>query len=385
MRTLILAAILIHAGYAAHFSRLEQLSTDQRISECRKAVSAEPGNPAALDDLAAAYLQKMRETTDFSYLERAEKLVAQVLARKPDDREALVISNEIELNRHHFSKVVENTERLVKSTPDDARLWGMMGDSLMEIGDYDRAAAAYEQMLRLRPGLSSYNRVAWYRFVTGDPDGAIYAMRQAVHVAGATPENLAWCLVDLGNLYFKTGKLVEAESNYNAALQTFPRYHPAFAGLGRVQAARHQAGEAISSFTHAQAIVPLPDYAGALRDLYLEQGKTAEARKQEALLDVVDRLARANFENTDRNLAVVLADEERHLDRALELAQNELAFRRDVYTYDALAWVLYRLKRYPEAQEAMKKAVAYHTPEPSFQRHAALILGSGQVADGSSR
>jgi tetratricopeptide (TPR) repeat protein len=372
MRALILTIALLPAAFAAHLPNA-QLTTDQRIAECQKAVAAEPGNPAALEDLAGAYLQKLRETTDFGYLDRAEKLVAQALARKPGDLEGLILSNQIELNRHHFKKVVENTEGLVKTAPGDARLWGMMGDSLMEIGDYDRAADAYEQMLRLRPGLSSYNRVAFYRFVTGDANGAIYAMRQAVHVAGAVPENLAWCLVDLGTLYFKTGKLAEAEANFNAALQVFPHYHPAFAGLGRVEAARHQTEEAIASFSRAQAIVPLPDYAGALRDLYLEQGKTTEARRQEALLDVVDKLARANFENTDRNLAIVLADEQRHLDRALELAKNELGFRRDVYTYDALAWVLYRNGRCAEAKEAMQKALVQHTPEPGFAKHAEAI------------
>ena len=46
------------------------------------------------------------------------------------------------------------------------------------------------------------------------------------------------------------------------------------------------------------------------------------------------------------------------VDRALELAQNELAFRRDVYTYDALAWVLFQSGRKPEAREAMQKALA---------------------------
>ena len=373
MRVSILTIALTLPAFAAHLPLNERIPTDQRIAECQKAVAADPGNPVALEDLAAAYLQKMRETTDFSYLERAEKLVAQALARKPDDLEALVLRNQIELNRHHFKAVVENTKALVKTAPQDARLWGMMGDSLMEIGDYDRAADAYEQMLRLRPGLSSYNRVAWYRFVTGDAEGAIYAMRQAVHVAGAMPENLAWCLVDLGNLYFKTGKLDEAEANFHAALEVFPHYHPAFAGLGRVAAARHQTADAIASYSRAQAIVPLPDYAGALRDLYLEEGKTAEARQQEALLDVVDRLARANFENTDRNLAIVLADEQRHLDRALELARNELNFRQDVYTYDALAWVLYRSGKCAEAKEAMAKATVQHTPEPGFAKHAAEI------------
>jgi tetratricopeptide (TPR) repeat protein len=361
--------------HAARLSRVEQMPTDQRIAACQKALAAAPGDAGALEDLAAAYLQKMRETTDFSYVERAYKLVAQALVRRPGDLEGEILRNEIELNRHHFAKVVENTSALLEAAPDEPRLWAMQADSLMEMGDYDRAAGALERMLALRPGLSSYNRVAWYRFVTGDAEGAISAMRQAVHAAQATPENLAWCLVDLGNLYFKTARLDEAEANYNAALRTFPRYHPAFAGLGRVNAERKRTAEAIADYARAESMVPLPEYAGALRELYRAQGNLAEAWNQEQLLDVVDRLARANFENTDRTLALILADEERHLDRALELAQNELAFRRDVYTYDALAWVLYKLNRYGEAREAMRKAMAYHTPEPSFARHAKLILG----------
>ena len=373
MRSLLLIVILVSTCGAQRLTRRTSVSTDQRIAAAQQALATDTGNPMLANQLASAYLQKMRETTDFSYVARADQLVKQALKAKPDDLEAEILKNEIELNRHHFRTVVENTERLVKTAPEEARLWGMMGDSLMEIGDYDRAADAYDRMLKVRLGLSSYNRVSWYRFVTGDAEGAIKAMKQAVNAAGAVPENLAWCLVDLGNLYFKTGHPDEAYASYNQALETFPHYHPALAGLGRVHAARRQTAEAIANYRRAQASVPLPEYAGALRELYLEQGNRAEAHKQDELLDVIDQLARANFENTDRTLALVYADQERHLDRALELAQNELAFRKDVYTYDALAWVLYKLKRYPEAQEAMKKALAQKTPEPAFGRHAKAI------------
>jgi tetratricopeptide (TPR) repeat protein len=373
MRSLVLIVLLIPVIHADHLTLRDELTTDQRIAAAQKAVAAAPGDPAALDDLASAYLQKMRETTDFSYLDRADKLVAKSLAAAPDNLETHILVNSIELNRHHFAKVVENTRALVATHPGEPRLWGMMADSLMEIGDYDAAEPALAKMLGLRPGISSYNRVSWFRFLTGDAPGAIEAMRRAVHASGVVPENLAWCLVDLGNLYFKTSQLDEAQSNYQQALQVFPSYHPAFAGLGRVAAARHQTADAIGYYRRAQSIVPMPEYAAELRELYLLQGKTAEAKQEEALLDVIDHLAKANFENTDRNLAIVYADEGRHLDRALELATNELAFRRDVYTYDALAWVEFRAGHCAEAKEAIVKAQAWHTPDPLFARHAAQI------------
>jgi len=376
MRNLPILILTVRLAGAAHFGGLEQLSTDQRIAVAQQAVAAAGEDAATVNNLAAAYLQKMRETSDFGYVEKAERLVAKVLATHPGDYEALILHTEAELNRHHFAQVVESTQRLSKTAPEDARLWGMLGDALMEIGDYDRAASAYEQMVQLRPGLSSYNRVAWYRFVTGDAAGAISAMTQAVHAAGAAPENLAWCLVDLGHMYFKTGRLDEAQSNYTAALETFPGYHPAFAGLGRVHAARHHTVEAIANYRRAQAIVPLPEYAGALRVLYLAAHHPAEAHQQDELLDVIDQLARATAEKTNRSLAVIFADENRQLPRALELAQNEWNFRQDVYTYDALAWVLYCNGRYAEAQSAASKALVQGTPEPAFYYHAGMIAAA---------
>lgn len=384
MRLLMTITMLLPAAFGARFGA-GQMTTDKRIDICQTAVAANPKDPSTLDDLAEAYLQKMRETTDFSYVDRADKLVQQALNLAPGHFAGELLRVEIEMNRHHFRTVVELASVLTRTAPEDVRPWALLGDSLMEIGDYDRAATAYEQMLQLRPGLTSYNRVAWYRFVTGDPNGAIAIMRQAVHVARATPENLAWCLVDLGNLYFKTGRFDDAEVQYTAALAVFPHYHPGFAGLGRVQAAQHRISEAIANYARAESIVPMPEYAGALRDLYLEAGNAAEARKQEELLDIVDRLARANFENTDRTLALVLADEHRHLDRALELAKNELFFRQDVYTYDTLAWVLFQSGKLDEARAAMKKALAWKTPEPSFARHARAIGVEESVAPVFSR
>ena len=58
-----------------------------------------------------------------------------------------------------------------------------------------------------------------------------------------------------------------------------------------------------------------------------------------------------------RDLVLIFADHDIRPNRALELAEGELEFRKDVYTYDALAWALYRNHRYTEAREAMQKAL----------------------------
>jgi tetratricopeptide (TPR) repeat protein len=326
--------------------------------------------------LAAGYLQKLRETGDGGYLTRAGALVEQVLARDGRNYEALVLRNQIALNRHEFRRVADESRRLAELSPRDARNWGSLGDALMELGAYDAAADAYQKMVNLRPGLASYNRVAFYRWVTGDAEGAIAAMRQAIGAGGSTPENVAWCLVDLGSMYFKTGQLDDALNAYAAALRQFPGYHRAYAGLGQALAARGWMAEAAEYYRRAQGVVPLPEYAGALVELYRVTGKADEARKQNDLIDMLDRMAQANQEKTNRNLALAFADQNRKVGRALELASAELESRRDVYSYDALAWALYRNGNYTEAEKAAAQALKTNATEPLFYYHAGMIAAA---------
>ena len=58
------------------------------------------------------------------------------------------------------------------------------------------------------------------------------------------------------------------------------------------------------------------------------------------------------------------------------LIEEELKVRQDVYTYDAFAWVLYKQKRYEEAQQAMDRALKMGTPEPGFHYHAGMIAAA---------
>jgi len=179
----------------------------------------------------------MRETSDFSYVERAGKILDTILRADASHYEARRLRNEVDLHRHNFDAVVASAQALSKIAPGDPANWAALGDALMEKGEYERAAEAYDKMLALAPGPASYNRAAWYRFVTGDPEGSIEAMRKAVSAGGFAGEKAAWCLAELGAIQFKTGRMDEARRSYEAALRAFPGYHPAHAGMGRVLAA----------------------------------------------------------------------------------------------------------------------------------------------------
>ncbi len=383
MKSLI-ALLLFSAAAFAQVQGLKTgpITTDDKISLYERWVAADPTNISNQTLLAGAYIQKTRETTDYGYLNRASKIIDKVLAQKRD-YEALRLRNLIELNLHHFSKVAEYARAMTRAAPTDPQNWGSLGDALLEMGQYDAAREAFEKMLAIRPNLFSYNRLAYYRFITGDVDGGIAMMTDAVKAGARYPENKAWCLVELGNMYFKTGRWPEAERAYADAIDTFPALHTAHAGLGSVQSAQGKLPQAIESYKKAQSITPMVQYAAALHDLYSATGKKAEAQQQADLVDVVAKLEEASNMKANRTLALVYANQDRNLPRALELAQADFEVRQDVYTYDALAWALYKNKRYEEAQRASAAALKLGAPEALFFYHAGMIanaLGDGAGA-----
>jgi tetratricopeptide (TPR) repeat protein len=117
----------------------------------------------------------------------------------------------------------------------------------------------------------------------------------------------------------------------------------------------------------------LPAYAAALGDVYAKDGQPAEAQKQYDLVDYISRLTTFNQNVYNRELAVFYADHGIHLNAALALARKEFDVRHDVYTWDALAWALYRNGRLEDAEEAINSALRLGTKDASIFFHAGLI------------
>ena len=349
-------------------------STDRQIKLFQEWVAKDP-SISNRTLLAGAYIQKTRETTDFEHLNRALQILEGILAEKQDP-DAMRMRNTVELTLHHFSQAAEHARAMTERAPTDVQSWGTLGDALLEMGHYDGAHAAFAKMLELKPGLTSYNRMGFYRFVHGDAAGGIAMLKQAVAAAAKYPENKAWCLVELGNMYFKTGRWTEAADSYSEAIATFPGSHAARAALGSVLAAQGKLPEAIENYKRAQSITPMVQYAGALHDLYAATDNPAEARKQADLIDVVAKLEEAQNQKANRTLALIYANQDRNLAKALQLAQADLDIRRDIYTYDALAWTLYKNGRYEDAARASREALKTGAPEALFFYHAGMIASS---------
>ena len=375
----------------------QQSATDRSIVDYQARASRSNGS-ADYNKLGAAYLQKGRETSDFSYFELAEKALTKSLElASPGDMSAaspLTHLAAVCMGEHRFPEAADYADRALALGSGDLSPFGLLGDAHADMGDYGQAAQDYEKLLlhisspEPSRGLSYMHdsRVSYLDFIHGDNAGAIGLARKAVSTAIQTHmpgENVAWTYFQLGEYLFQAGDLAGADAAYQSALEALPGYYRGFSGLAKVRVAQEKYEEGIAFYKKAIEAVPFPEYAAALGDVYTKLGRTDEAKKQYDLVEYIGYLTDLNQHNYNRDLALFYADRDVKLPESLELAQRELEVRRDVYTQDVLAWSLYKNGKLKEASTTMDKALSMGTKDAMFYFHAGLIhrdLGDVDVA-----
>lgn len=349
---------------------------DRQIRASQGVIERTPDSPKGYNLLSSAYMQKARETGDFSYNAKAQAALNRSLEVAPDNFDAISLHAKLLLTYHRFSDALEAARRAQAIQPENHDIYGALTDALVELGDYKEAVEAAQRMVDLRPETSSYSRVSYLRALHGDTNGAIEAMRLAADSANPqNPENVAWCRVQLGNELMNAGKLDEGEREFDHALYVFPDYHAALAAKGRARLAANDMNGAIEFYKRAQERVPLPEYAVALGDLYTKLGRADEAKQQYALVEYIERTGA--IEGTySRQLALFWADHDLRLDDALAAAQRERSARKDIYTCDVLAWCLYKKGQLDEAKTSMDEALRLGTRDARLLYHAGMIANA---------
>lgn len=357
---------------------------DQSIGSAQAVIENLPDDPKGYNMLSGAFMQKARETGDFSFNARAEEALKFSFKAAPDNYDGLKLQAALLLNYHRFAEALQIAQRAQAANPRDHDVYGEMVDAFVELGNYDRAVEAAQKMVDLRPDTASYSRVSYLRALHGDTKGAIDMMKMAAEAANPkNPESAAWCRVHLGDELLNDGKLKEAEHEYDHALYLFPDYHLALAAKARARYAAGDTEAAASFYKHAVDRVPLPDYIAALGDLYTKLGRSDEAKQQYEQVEFIEKMG-ANAGTYSRQLAIFWADHDLRLDDALAAAERERAARNDIYSADALAWCLYKKGRFDEAKTASGEALRLGTRDARLLYHAGMIaLSTGDNQKGA--
>jgi tetratricopeptide (TPR) repeat protein len=359
--------------------------TSHLIRTAQAAVARNPKDAQRYAGLGAAYFQRARETGDVSDYQLAEESLNKSLDLVSADFSAdaaLATMAEVCMGEHRFVDALGYAQKALALGTGDVSPFAIVGDAYADMGEYDKAAVAYGRLtprdmtLSPRAAYARDSRLSYLKFVAGDTRAAIDLMKTAVTegVEAQLPsENLAWLYYELGEYETQAGDAASADAVYLAALNTHPGDYRALAALARLRANNGRYAEAISLYQKAIAVVPMPTFVAELGDLYAKSGNQAEAQKQYALVEYIGLLGHINQVLHNRDLALFYADHDMKLAESLDLAQKELEVRRDVYTWDALGWALYKNGKIAEAAKASEKAMQFGTRDSLILFHAAMI------------
>ena len=257
---------------------------------------------------------------------------------------------------------------------------GFLGDVLLDIGDIDGAIGAYQQQMSLRPGLEAYARAAQVRWMKGQCEGAIDAMKMAAN-AGTTrnPEPLAWVLSTLALYQFQVGARDDALATIDAALEVVSGYPRALTVKGRILMATGHNAKAKSLLSDAAAKLPEPAVLWLLADCLVQTGESDRAVR------IGQGIVRRGAKADPRTLSLYLATHRDSARKALALAQEEFESRQDIYTHDAIAWAALAVGDIGLAVTHMQHALAQGTQDARLFLHAGIIAeASGDAVESAN-
>ena len=384
---LILAAPPILAAPSGIFA--ENPASDRLIQFYQDHVLRDDTDFANYDRLGSAYLQKARETGDPVYYNLSEKAFHQALALTegtPDSAGVTAHIAGLDLAEHRFAEARALAQQVVELKPDLLSVYAVLGDSGARIRRLRRCSA---------------------RLHAPDSSGGLPVPASRHHI----PCRYAAGRAELHTRKYSGRYSPDSRSHprgvRSRAAQGKHRLEPVFSGRIVLRHGRFRARRGRLSF-RARNLARLSPRAGLapdncawrrddsrkqptfiagpsrsfhcrstqprFGDIYTHMGQASDAQNQYGLVDVIARLSALNQNLFRRELALFYADHKIRLDESRALAEEELASRKDVYTWDVFAWTSFQNGKTAEAAEAIGHALAQGTEEPLFLFHAGMIF-----------
>ena len=378
----IAALVLLVLGAIAGFAQAPSTPAETKLSpaersmdQARKLIEKNPKDFEAYNALALALSRRARETSDVKFYTQAEETLQKSFEVSPDNFDGQRIHVWLLLGKHEFAAALDAAKKLNQRMPDDVMLYGFLTDANVELGNYKDAETAAQWMLDLKPGNTpGLTRAAYLRELYGDIEGSLELMNMAYQ---STPPNEvedgAWIVTQMAHLNLAIGKTDEAEKLSQQALVMFPGYHYALGNLAKVRIQQKRYNDAVELLKQRYDAAPHAENLFELAQALQLAGKADEANLAFAQFEQKSLFETGRGDNSNHELIFYYADYAKQPEKALEVAQREIARRHDVFTLDSYAWALYANGQYAEARKQIDTALAVGVRDAKIFRHAGEI------------
>lgn len=334
---------------------------------------------------AALYMQRARLTGDVTDAERAEREARRSLAlRTQHNGGTFVTLSASLLEQHRFKEARDVARQLVAGQPDVEMYHSLLGETQLELGDYDGARASFAAVRAPTASSGTLAGAARWAELQGHTAEARRLLRVARAMVATQPDfpeaEIAWFDMREGDLALRDGQANAAEAAYRRGLALAPADYRLQAAMSRFAAGRGRWDEAIAYGEASIATVLDPGTLGVIAGAYAARGDTARASEYERTMEVALSGQPGAYH---RAWSLYMLDHGQRVHEIVQRAEDELRTRRDVYGYDIVAWALHKANRNAEAQSMMAAALRLGTRDPLLFYHAGAIAHAVGDDDGA--
>jgi protein O-GlcNAc transferase len=308
-------------------------------------------------------------------LARAEKIYRKVLARVPNQTDALHLLGVISRITGKHEAAVELIQRALALRPKWPEAWYNLGHAYRDGGQSEQAISAYRKSLELNPCFAdAYISLGNLLSERQAFDEAIASYQEAIALRPADWQVLG----NLGNALLGQQKLDEAIAMYEKAIALQPRFHQAISNLGVAMKKQGRLQEAAA--LHRKAMEVCPDYPHA----YLNLGKVLQAlgNADEAAASFRAAITRKpDFREAHIGLGHVL-HESGQLDEAITAYVSAIHLKPDsAEVYTVLGNCLKKKGLFAEAAVAHRRAIELKPDLAEAHSNLGGVLKDGWLID----
>ncbi|MCZ7418281.1 tetratricopeptide repeat protein [Verrucosispora sp. WMMA2121] len=319
-----------------------------------QALAIDPSDAKALEWRVVA-LRRLRR------FDEAGEAVRDAIARRPDAPNLRVALGYLQFSLHDYGSALEAFEQALAIDPSDADALEWRVTALRDLRRFDEAEEAVRDAIARRPDAPNLrSQLGYLQFSLHEYGSALEAFEQALAIDPSDVDALEWRVVALRRLR----RFDEAGEAVRDAIARRPDAPSLRSQLGYLQFSLHEYGSALEAFEQALAIDPSDAKALEWRVVALRDLRRFD-EAEEAVRDAIAR--RPDAPNLRVELGY-LHDDRYDFVAALEAFEQALAI--DPSDAKALEWrvvALRRLRRFDEAGEAVRDAIARRPDAPNLR------------------
>ena len=233
-------------------------------------------------------------------------------------------------HNNHFDLAIKLGFVIIESFPDHSFTWNILGNALVQAGEFEEALWANQRFVALSPkDPNSHNNLAATLKKLGKLNEAESSYREAISL----DQNCEIAYNNLGNVLTKKNKYKEAEENYKMAISLKDDYFEAHQNLGRIYSYQGKFTEAEQSYEYA--IMRNPKFAEAYRMYSIVKKFDSQNGKFSQMLDLYLDPSTPDFDRCHLCFALGKASEDlREHDKAFKFFSEGNALRKKFSSYD---------------------------------------------------